>query len=65
MSYEMKNEELKEIYLPGSLRQDRDNFLSISKLKESLVVLEKNHASNANVWIMQNGEPNTFTYIHH
>ncbi|GKB27794.1 hypothetical protein Tco_0867195 [Tanacetum coccineum] len=32
----------------------------ISKLKESLVVLEKNHASNANVWIMHNG---SFTHI--
>ncbi|GKD03811.1 hypothetical protein Tco_1178785, partial [Tanacetum coccineum] len=35
----------------------------ISKLNESLVVLEKNHDSNANVWIMHNGDPKSFTPI--
>ncbi|GJW10834.1 reverse transcriptase domain-containing protein [Tanacetum coccineum] len=35
----------------------------ISKLNESLVVLEKNHDSNVNVWIMHNGDPKSFTPI--
>ncbi|GJW90875.1 putative F-box domain-containing protein [Tanacetum coccineum] len=59
MSFDLTSEEFTEVYLPQSLASCKTH-VCISKLKESLVVLEKNHASNANVWIMQNG---SFTHI--
>ncbi|GKA63410.1 putative F-box domain-containing protein [Tanacetum coccineum] len=62
MSFDLTSEEFTEIYLPQNLASCKTD-VCISKLNESLVVLEKNHASNANVWIMQNGDPKLFTHI--
>ncbi|GJV37846.1 putative F-box domain-containing protein [Tanacetum coccineum] len=62
MSFDLTSEEFTEVYLPQNLASSKADVY-ISKLNESLVVLEKNHAFNANVWIMQDGDPKSFTHI--
>nr|GEY24637.1 hypothetical protein [Tanacetum cinerariifolium] len=62
MSFDLTSEEFTEVYLPQNLASSKTDVY-ISKLNESLVVLEKNHASNANVLIMQDGDPKSFTHI--
>nr|GEY84779.1 hypothetical protein [Tanacetum cinerariifolium] len=62
MSFDLTSEEFTQVYLPQSLASGKTH-VCISKLNESLVVLEKNDASNANVWIMQNGDQKSFTHI--
>ncbi|GKA36266.1 putative F-box domain-containing protein [Tanacetum coccineum] len=62
MSFDFTREEFTEVYLPQSFATPKTH-VSISNLNNSLVILEKNHHSNANVWIMQNGDPKSFTPI--
>ncbi|KAF5824147.1 putative F-box associated domain, type 3 [Helianthus annuus] len=68
VSFDMTSEEFREVNLPQSLaHQPRYSYkLSISKLMESLVVLE--HGVEANnssfrVWMMEDGVPNSFTKL--
>ncbi|GJS20098.1 hypothetical protein Tco_0448730 [Tanacetum coccineum] len=58
MSFDMKNEEFKEIYLPERLALNVDIDYPVSKLRESLVALEYNiDAENPvySVWMMEDG----------
>ncbi|GKC73248.1 putative F-box domain-containing protein [Tanacetum coccineum] len=48
MSFDLTSEEFTEVYLPQNLASSKADVY-ISKLNESLVVLEKNHAFNANL----------------
>ncbi|GJV45962.1 hypothetical protein Tco_1430498 [Tanacetum coccineum] len=62
MSFNMISEELTEVYLLQSLTS-RKSILFISKLRESLVVVENNPGSNVTVWILQNCDPKSFTKL--
>ncbi|GJU48587.1 putative F-box domain-containing protein [Tanacetum coccineum] len=57
MSFDLTSEAFTEVYLPDH------NLLSLSKLGESLVVLENNNGEKC-VWIMKNGDPKSFTRIY-
>ncbi|KAJ0781551.1 putative F-box associated interaction domain-containing protein [Helianthus annuus] len=66
VSFDMTSEEFREVNLPQSLAHRPRYKLSISKLIESLVVLE--HGVEANnsifgVWMMEDGVPNSFTKL--
>ncbi|GJZ53824.1 hypothetical protein Tco_0608709 [Tanacetum coccineum] len=59
-------EEFTEVYLPDSLAKDSDIGLSISKLKESLVVLEYNFKAERRVygvWMMEDSAEKLFTKL--
>nr|GEW90431.1 hypothetical protein [Tanacetum cinerariifolium] len=61
ISFDMISEEFVELHLPESIKRS-GSCLCISKLKESLVVAATS-GSNLPVWIMQNGDPKSFTPI--
>ncbi|GJR87567.1 reverse transcriptase domain-containing protein [Tanacetum coccineum] len=66
MSFDMKSEEFKEIYLPEILVLNVDINYPISKLRESLVMLEYNiDAENPvyGVWMMEDGVSKSFTKL--
>ncbi|GJZ53822.1 putative F-box domain-containing protein [Tanacetum coccineum] len=66
MSFDMISEEFTEVYLPDSLAKDSDIGLSISKLKESLVVLEYNFKAERRVygvWMMEDSAEKLFTKL--
>ncbi|GJT23895.1 putative F-box domain-containing protein [Tanacetum coccineum] len=66
MSFDMISEEFTEVYLPDCLAKDSDIVLSISKLKESLVVLEYNFKVERRVygvWMMEDGAEKLFTKL--
>nr|XP_043612871.1 uncharacterized protein LOC122584863 [Erigeron canadensis]XP_043612872.1 uncharacterized protein LOC122584863 [Erigeron canadensis]XP_043612873.1 uncharacterized protein LOC122584863 [Erigeron canadensis] len=65
MSFDLTSEEFTEIYLPG----DKDYYYGvfISKLKESLVVLDSNVVDEklvCDVWKMEHGISKTFTKLY-
>lgn len=62
MSFDMTSEEFTELHLPDSIAID-NNFLSISKLRESLVVIEGQYTSSVNIWMMHNGDPKSLAMI--
>ncbi|GKC88438.1 putative F-box domain-containing protein [Tanacetum coccineum] len=59
LSFDTITEDFTELYLPDGFRRGGDVF--ISKLRESLAVLEKSDKSNVRVWMLQNGDPKSFT----
>nr|GFA90144.1 hypothetical protein [Tanacetum cinerariifolium] len=66
MSFDMISEEFTEVYLPDCLAKDSDIVLSISKLKESLVVLEYNFKVERpvyGVWMMEDSAKKLFTKL--
>ncbi|GJW37563.1 putative F-box domain-containing protein [Tanacetum coccineum] len=66
MSFDMISEEFTEVYLPGRLAKDSDIGLSISKLKETLVVLEYNFKVERHVygvWMMEDSAEKLFTKL--
>ncbi|GJS20101.1 putative F-box domain-containing protein [Tanacetum coccineum] len=66
MSFDMKSEEFEEIYLPERLALNGDIDYPISKLRESLVVLEYNiDAENPvySVWMMEDDVSKSFTKL--
>ncbi|KAI3776465.1 hypothetical protein L1987_46250 [Smallanthus sonchifolius] len=65
ISFDMTSEEFREINLPDSLAQSFMCSLSISKLRESLVVLEQGLVigSPIVVWMMEDGVPKSFTKL--
>ncbi|GJR63487.1 F-box/kelch-repeat protein-like protein [Tanacetum coccineum] len=68
ISFDLSNEEFREIHLPESLLSFKNKSLSISKLRESLVVLEYNMITSGRqlcaVWMLDNGVPNSFTQFY-
>lgn len=63
MSFDMTSEELTQIYLSHSLEHYDYHGLSISKLRESLVVIKYDFdafKSNHGVWMMKSGVPKSF-----
>nr|XP_043613912.1 LOW QUALITY PROTEIN: F-box/LRR-repeat/kelch-repeat protein At1g09650-like [Erigeron canadensis] len=66
ISFDMRSEEFTEIFLPDYLARFYYDCLNISKLRESLVVLETNDQVEKLehvVWIMDHGVPNSFTKL--
>nr|GEW21160.1 hypothetical protein [Tanacetum cinerariifolium] len=66
MSFDMISEEFTEVYLPDRLAEDSDIGLSISKLKESLVVFEYNFKAERRVygvWTMEDSAEKLFTKL--
>ncbi|KAI3725455.1 hypothetical protein L1987_65243 [Smallanthus sonchifolius] len=65
ISFDMTSEEFGEINFPDSLVHNQSGYtLSISKLRESLVVLEYSVEANvASVWIMGDGVLKSFTKL--
>ncbi|XP_076900269.1 F-box/kelch-repeat protein At3g23880-like [Bidens hawaiensis] len=64
ISFDITTEELGEVDLPDSLANPQ--YLTISKLRESLVVLQNVEEPNRmvyNLWMMEGGVPNSFTKI--
>ncbi|KAJ0818457.1 putative F-box associated interaction domain-containing protein [Helianthus annuus] len=63
ISFDITSEELKEVSLPDTLATcNRENYLTISKLMNSLVVLEHNEGEMLyNVWMMEDGVSKSFT----
>ncbi|KAI3776471.1 hypothetical protein L1987_46256 [Smallanthus sonchifolius] len=62
ISFDMISEEFREVNLPNSLAHQSDYKLSISKLRESLVVLERGEEATS-VWMMEDGVPKSFTKL--
>ncbi|GKD06758.1 hypothetical protein Tco_1181732 [Tanacetum coccineum] len=60
VSFDTIIEDFTEVYLPDGLTM---GDILISKLRESLVVLENSYGSNVRVWMMQNGDPKLFAPI--
>ncbi|GKA12986.1 F-box/kelch-repeat protein-like protein [Tanacetum coccineum] len=69
MSFNLTSEEFTEVNLPDSLSVAWSAVgLSISKLRDSLVVLRSSYKDdgslfNCGVWMMENGDPKSFTKI--
>ncbi|XP_076882927.1 F-box protein CPR1-like [Bidens hawaiensis] len=67
VSFDIAREEFKEVSLPDTLaRANKDNMV-ISKLMESLVVVEMVQEVNKkvyDVWMMEHGVPNSFTKLY-
>ncbi|KAJ0781555.1 putative F-box domain-containing protein [Helianthus annuus] len=66
ISFDITSEEFREVGLPNSLAHQCSRNMKISKLRESLVVLE--HGAEANnaifsVWMMGDGVPQLFTKL--
>ncbi|XP_076953399.1 F-box/kelch-repeat protein At3g06240-like [Bidens hawaiensis] len=64
ISFDITTEEVGEVKLPDSFA--RPHYLTISKLRESLVVLQTVEEPNRmvyNLWMMEGGVPNSFTKI--
>ncbi|GKC35451.1 hypothetical protein Tco_1047835 [Tanacetum coccineum] len=67
MSFDMTCNEFIELYLPDSLSNYSEIRISISKLRESLVVLEWNTMRVKRVfgvWMMENDNPKLFTKLY-
>ncbi|GJT05705.1 F-box/kelch-repeat protein-like protein [Tanacetum coccineum] len=62
MSFDMTSEEFTEAHLPDSFRS-RKYRVSISKLRDSLVVVENRYSSSVNIWTMHNGDPKSLAMI--
>ncbi|XP_076949292.1 F-box/kelch-repeat protein At3g06240-like [Bidens hawaiensis] len=58
ISFDMTSEELTEVTLPDSLE-----FVSLSKLGESLVVVGQDEHSGYDLWMMRGGVPKSFTKL--
>ncbi|MFS8006006.1 putative F-box associated interaction domain-containing protein [Helianthus anomalus] len=65
ISFDITSEEFKEVSLPDTLATfNRENYLTISKQMNSLVVLERNEEEMLyNVWMMEDGVSKSFTKI--
>ncbi|XP_022042357.1 F-box protein At5g18160-like [Helianthus annuus] len=64
ISFDFTREEFKEVSLPDSLAHQRYNdILSVLKLKESLVVLERVNDLGYDVWMMEDGVSKLFTKL--
>ena len=66
VSFDMTSEEFTEIKLPNNLARRSFTSVSISNLKESLVVLEYDTEGEkpvCAVWAMKHGVPNLFTKL--
>ncbi|KAM0009918.1 putative F-box associated domain, type 3 [Helianthus debilis subsp. tardiflorus] len=64
ISFDITREEFKEVSLPDSLACQRyKHILSVSKLKESLVVLERVNDLAYDVWMMEDGVSKLFTKL--
>ncbi|XP_076936310.1 F-box protein CPR1-like [Bidens hawaiensis] len=66
IAFDITSEEFREIKHPGGLAQHCSRDLSICKLRESLVVLERHEEANNlvfNAWMMENGVTNSFTKL--
>ncbi|KAJ0818373.1 putative F-box domain-containing protein [Helianthus annuus] len=66
VSFDMTSEEFMEVSLPDSLARAKNNNLVISKLKESLTVVEMVKEAEKLVycmWMMEHGGPNSFTKV--
>ncbi|KAF5803836.1 putative F-box associated interaction domain-containing protein [Helianthus annuus] len=67
ISFDMTSEEFREVNLPDSLAHQSLCDLSICKLRESLVVLERDVEANNlvfHVWIMEDVVPKSFTKLY-
>ena len=69
MSFDVTGNEFTEIYLPGNLTNHNEIRLLLSKLRESLVVLEYEKKLPPEkrvygVWMMENGNPKSFTKLY-
>ncbi|KAI3725469.1 hypothetical protein L1987_65257 [Smallanthus sonchifolius] len=67
ISFDITSEEFREVNLPDSLSHNQSyHNLSMSKLRESLVVLEEVVEANNpvfGVWMMEDGVPSSFTKL--
>ncbi|XP_076936102.1 F-box/kelch-repeat protein At3g23880-like [Bidens hawaiensis] len=66
IAFDITSEEFREIKHPGGLAHHCSRDLSICKLRESLVVLERHEEGNNlvfNAWMMENGVTNSFTKL--
>ncbi|KAJ0555405.1 putative F-box domain-containing protein [Helianthus annuus] len=65
ISFDITSEEFKEVSLPDALATcNHENYLTISKLMNSLVVLERNEGEMLyNVWMMEDGVSKLFIKI--
>ncbi|XP_076882893.1 F-box/kelch-repeat protein At3g23880-like [Bidens hawaiensis] len=66
ISFDLTSEEFVEASLPETLALKSCNSLAISKLKESLVVVDVVNDANKlvyGVWMMEHGVPNSFTKL--
>ncbi|KAJ9542048.1 hypothetical protein OSB04_028554 [Centaurea solstitialis] len=66
MSFDLSTDEFKEIHLPNGLRKA---FLCISRLRDSLVLLDRYSNSTTDkqvcdVWMMEHGDPKAFTKLY-
>nr|GEV35463.1 hypothetical protein [Tanacetum cinerariifolium] len=52
-----------EVSLPDCLTRNDDNYVFLSKLGDSLVLLEGNNC-DIHVWFMKNGDPKSFTPLY-
>ncbi|KAJ0788860.1 putative F-box domain-containing protein [Helianthus annuus] len=62
ISFDMTSEEFREVKFTNSLAHVSDYNLAMSKLRESLVVLERDDTVWG-VWMMEDGDPKTFTKL--
>ena len=64
MSFDMTSEEFTQKNLPRTLPLNNSDIMSITKLRESLVVFEYIYmGAYYDVWMMENGTPNSFKKI--
>ncbi|KAK1412955.1 hypothetical protein QVD17_34591 [Tagetes erecta] len=66
ISFDMTTEEFKEVNLPNSLAQQPFYYLSLSKIRESLVVLGRGVCGNNRVfgvWMMEDGVSSSFRML--
>ncbi|GKA51876.1 putative F-box domain-containing protein, partial [Tanacetum coccineum] len=63
MSFDLTSEVFTELSLPDCLTSNDDNYVFLSKLGDSLVLLEGNNW-DMHVWIMRNGDPKSFTRLY-
>ena len=66
MSFDLSIDEFREVHLPGTLW--KKSSLSLSRLRESLVLLDYNRNSTTDkqvcdVWMMEHGDPKAFTKL--
>ncbi|GJR11107.1 putative F-box domain-containing protein [Tanacetum coccineum] len=67
MSFDLTSNEFTELYLPDSLSDYYETSFKITKIKESLVVLEWKYMAAKRVygvWMMENGNPKSFTKLY-
>nr|GEX01920.1 hypothetical protein [Tanacetum cinerariifolium] len=62
-SFDLTSEVFTEVSLPDCLTSNDDNYVFLSKLGDSLVLLEGNNW-DIHVWIMKNGDPKSFTPLY-